>query len=178
MVAIASRYSQEGDKVVLHTGEVTSEESAKYTDDKTTKYKAEDFKKSWGKSLDEMFIYIISNKTVNLDKCKTEKSKKQIKVTLDLDPTIATYYYKIQMKTMSNLAGLPTFEYVKQTYYFDAEMTLLHCKTEEKYKAAMAGVSAEIVNKIDNYYHANKYIKIPELDQKVNYSLKGEAKYE
>lgn len=178
MVAIANRCNQENGNVSLHTGQVTSEESANYADGKTTNYKVEDFKKSWGKSLDEMFIYIISNKTVNLDKCKTEKSTKQIKVTLDLDPTIATYYYKTQMKTMSNLAGLPTFEYVKQTYYFDAKMTLLHCKTEEKYKAAMAGVSAEITNNIDTYYHANKYIKIPELDQKVNYSLKGEAKYE
>ena len=178
MVAIANRYNQQGDSVSLYKGDVTSEETATYSKDKVDSFKAADFKKDWGKTLDEMFIYIISNKTVNLSKCKTEKKGSQTKVTLDLDPAIATYYYKIQMKTMSNLAALPTFEYVKQTYTFDANMMLLHCKTEEKYKAAMAGVSAEIVNNIDTYYHANKYIKIPDLNQKVNYSLKGEAKYE
>ena len=178
MVSLANRYSQKSDAVTLYKGKAASEETGEYDKKDATNFKKDAFKKDWGKSLDEMFIYIISNKTVNLSKCKTEKKGSQIKVTLDLDPAISTYYYKIQMKTMSNLSGLPTFEYVKQTYTFDSKMTLLHCKTEEKYKAAMAGINAEIVNKINTYYHANKKIKIPALNEKVNYSLKGEAKYE
>ena len=178
MVSLANRYTQKGDAVNLYKGKATSEEVGEYNKKDVTNYKKDDFKKDWGKTLDEMFIYIISNKTVNLSKCKTEKKETNIRVTLDLDPAISTYYYKIQMKTMSNLSGLPTFEYVKQVYTFDSNMTLLHCKTEEKYKASMAGVNAEIINTLDTYFHANKKIKIPELNQKVNYSLEGEAKYE
>lgn len=178
MVAVGNRYYQEKDGVSFYKGDATSEESATFTKDNVTNYKPDDFKKDWGKTLDEIFIYIISNKTVNLSECKTEKKGSNIRVTLSLDPAIATYYYKIQMKTMSNLAGLPTFEYVKQIYTFDAKMTLLHCKTEEKYKASMLGVTAEITNYIDTYYHADKSIKIPDLNQKVSYSLEGEKKYE
>ena len=125
-----------------------------------------------------MFIYIISDKSVLTDKCSINKDSNYIKVHLELDTDIASYYYKIQMKTISNLSSLPTFEYLKQTYTFDSNMTLLHCRVDEKYKASMAGVSANIHNLIDYYYHANEYLKIPELNESIDYSLKGETQYE
>lgn len=178
MVSMANRVTQEGTKVKLYKGEAKGDETGKYPKEYTL-FKPEDYKSVYGKSPDEMFIYIISNKTVNLDKCKTSENKGKINVFLDLDPDIATYYYKVQMKGMSNLAGLPVFEYVKLTYTFDSSMTLLHMKVDEKYKASMAGVTATITNNIDNYYHAGKKINIPGLNESLDYSkLKGDVKYE
>lgn len=178
MVSMANRSTQKGEEIKFYKGKATSDEKGNYPSEYTT-FKADEYKSLYGKRLDEMFIYIISNKTVHLDKCKSSEKNGQIKIFLDLDPDIATYYYKIQMKGMSNLSGLPVFEYVKLTYTFDLNMTLLHMKVDEKYKASMAGVTATIVNNIDNYYFAGKKIKIPALNESLNYSkLKGETNYE
>ena len=178
MVSMANRVTQKGEEVKMYKGKATGDEKGDYPSEYTL-FKPKDYKSIYGKSPDEMFIYIISNKTVNLDKCKTSEKSGKIKVFLDLDPDIATYYYKIQMKGMSNLSGLPVFEYVKLTYTFDSSMTLLHMKVNEKYKASMSGVTATIVNNIDNYYHAGKKISIPGLKQSLDYNkLKGDVKYE
>ena len=178
MVSMANRTTQKGNEVKLYKGKATGDEKGDYPSEYTL-FKPEDYKATYGKTLEEMFIYIISNKTVNLDKCKTSEKNGKIKILLDLDPDIATYYYKIQMKGMSNLAGLPVFEYVKLTYTFDLNLTLLHMKVDEKYKASMAGVTATIVNDIDNYYFAGKKIKIPGLNESLDYSkLKGDTSYE
>ena len=178
MVSMANRVTQKGEEVKMYKGKATGDEKGDYPKEYTL-YKPEDYKTTYGKTPDEMFIYIISNKTVNLNKCNESEKKGKIKIILDLDKDIATYYYKIQMKGMSNLAGLPVFEYVKLTYTFDSKMTLLHMKVDEKYKASMAGVTATIINDIDNYYFGGKKIKIPGLNESLNYSkLKGETSYE
>ena len=178
MVSMANRTIQQSDGVKMHKGKATGDEKGEYPKEYTL-FKPEDYKTTYGKTPEEMFIYIISNKTVNLDKCSISEKNGKIKIILDLDKDIATYYYKVQMKGMSNLAGLPVFEYVKLKYTFDSNMTLLHMKVDEKYKASMAGVTATIVNDIDNYYFAGKKIKIPGLNESLNYSkLKGETSYE
>jgi hypothetical protein len=178
MVSMANRTIQKSDGVKMHKGKATGDEKGEYPKEYTL-FKPEDYKTTYGKTPEEMFIYIISNKTVNLNKCSVSEKNGKIKIILDLDKDIATYYYKVQMKGMSNLAGLPVFEYVKLKYTFDSNMTLLHMKVDEKYKASMAGVTATIVNDIDNYYFAGKKINIPGLNESLNYSkLKGETSYE
>ncbi len=177
MVSLANRVNQVGDEISAYKGKAKDSDTGEYKNE-PVKYQASDYKTNWGKTLEEMFIYIISDKSVLTDKCSINKDSNYIKVHLELDTDIASYYYKIQMKTISNLSSLPTFEYLKQTYTFDSNMTLLHCRVDEKYKASMAGVSANIHNLIDYYYHANEYLKIPELNESIDYSLKGETQYE
>ena len=62
MVSIANRVDQIGENndISLNKGKATGSEDVTYKEDITT-YKAEDYKKAWGKTLDEMFIYLISN---------------------------------------------------------------------------------------------------------------------
>ena len=179
MVSIANRVEQVGinNGVSLFKGKANDSNTGTYKNN-PIEYDSETYKKDWGKTLDEMFIYIISNESVIPEECSIKKEKDIISVTLDLDVNISSYYYKHQMKSISNLSGLPTFESLKHIYTFSSDMTLLHCKVDEKYKAAMAGVSASIHGVIDYYYHANEYLEIPSLDQKIDYSLKGEVKYE
>ena len=125
-----------------------------------------------------MFIYIISDKTVLEEGCSIEKKDGLITVKLNLNVDTSSYYYKVQMKTISNLSGLPSFEYLKQTYTFKDDMTLLHCSVDEKYQASMAGIKANIHNTIEYYYHANEFRKIPNLDELVSYSTEGETQYD
>ena len=177
MVNVANRVDQIGvdNDISLNKGKASGSEDATYKEDVTT-YKADDYKKTWGKTLDEMFIYLISNETV-LDGSKIEKKDDLIKVTLKLEPSISTYYYKIQMKEISDLDRLPVFEYLTHTYVFDKDMSLLYCKVDEKYQASM-GVTATIHNTIDYYYHANVMIDIPKENETVDYSIEGENQYE
>ena len=177
MVNVANRVSQVGidNEISLNKGKASGSEDATYKEEVTT-YKADDYKKTWGKTLDEMFIYLISNETV-LDGSKIEKKDDLIKVTLKLEPSISTYYYKIQMKEISDLDKLPVFEYLTHTYVFDKDMSLLYCKVDEKYQASM-GVTATIHNTIDYYYHSNVMIDIPKENETVDYSIEGENQYE
>ena len=177
MVNVANRVDQigENNNISLNKGKANGTEDVTYKENITT-YKAEEYKKAWGKTLDEMFIYLISNETV-MDGSKIEKKDDLIKVTLKLEPSISTYYYKIQMKEISDLDRLPVFEYLTHTYVFDKDMTLLFCNVNEKYQASM-GVTATIHNTIDYYYHSNVMIDIPKENETVDYSIEGENQYE
>ena len=179
VVSLANRVTQTGvgQSINLYKGKADDSESGKYKDEPVT-YEPDKYKEECGKTLDEMFIYIISNQSVIAENCSITKTTEIIKVELELDVNIATYYYKKQMKSISNLSGLPTFDSLKHTYIFSTDMTLLHSKVDEKYKAAMTGISASIHNTINYYYHANEYLEIPSLDQAINYSIEGEVKYE
>lgn len=177
MVSLANRTSAEGDTTKLFKGKAKDAETSEYKNEYTS-LTSEEYKESWGKTLQEMFIYIISEETVLKDKCEITKKDGKTQVHLELDTDIASYYYKIQMKTMSDLSGLPTFDYLKQTYTFDSDMTLLHCTVDEKYNATMSGITASIRNTLDYYYHANEVLKIPELNEQFNYSVEGETTYE
>lgn len=178
MVSLANRvsYTAGVDEITKHIGEATSEESANYTGESKS-YTTEEYKSEYGRTLDEMFIYIIGNETVYDDALVEKQSNGNIKIGISLDPDLATYYYKIQMKNISSLDDLPTFNYVKHVYTFTSDMVLLHSYIDEKYQASM-GVTVSIQNKLNTYYHANEYLKIPELNETFNYSTKGEQKHE
>ena len=178
MVSIANRVDQVGEHedISLNKGKANGSEDVNYKSDVTT-FKADDYKKTWGKTLDEMFIYIISNETVIASESSVEKSDGQIKVTLSLDPDISTYYYKLQMKEISKLDKLPVFQSLHHTYIFSEHMDLEYCLVDERYQAQM-GVTASIHNTIAYYYHPNVVIEIPKENEHVDYSIEGENHYE
>ena len=178
MVSVANRVDQfgENESISLNKGKATGSETVDYKSEVTT-YKADDYKKAWGKTLDEMFIYIISNETVIAEKSKVEKTSEHIKVSLALDTDISTYYYKLQMKEISNLDKLPVFQSLNHTYIFSKNMDLEYCMVDEQYQAQM-GVTASIHNTIEYYYHPNVVIDIPKENETIDYSIEGENHYE
>lgn len=178
MVNVANRVDQIGESndISLNKGKANGSEDAQYSDNVTT-YKADEYKKAWGKTLDEMFIYLICNETVLEEGTSIEKNDDYIQVNVNLDVDIASYYYKCQMKEISNLDKLPAFEYLKHTYTFDKNMMLVHAFMDEKYQASM-GVTASIHNTIDYYYHANEVMDIPSEKETIDYSIEGEKVYE
>ena len=179
MVSIANRAVQtNGDSVQVYKGKAKDAELSEYTEN-ATDYKVDEFKDAWGKTLQDVFIYLISNETVLDEGTSVTKKDGKIRIQLELDAEIASYYYKHQMKTLSNLSALPTFEYVRQTYILDASnMMLLHSVFDEKYQASMSGITATIVNHLDYYYHTNEFKKIPEINENLDYSVEGEPHYE
>lgn len=177
MVNLANRVLADSENATVYKGKAKDTEVPEYSNEPQI-LNNDEFKQIWGKTLEDMFIYIISNETVDLDKSSVEKKDGKVYVSLELDPDIASYNYKVQMKSLSSLSALPTFEYLRQKYVFDSNMTLLHANFDEKYAAAMSGISATIVNDIEYYYHANEYLKIPEINEILDYSIEGETTYE
>lgn len=176
MVSVANRVKQTGDEgdLTLYKGNATGAEESNYPgEDQGQLFKQADYKSTYGKTLNEMFIYLISNKSVLNDKCEVKRVENDgIQVKLELHPDIATFYYKYQMKNISGLDGLPSFSYVTLTYNFDKYMTIKTLHVDEQYSASM-GMTVNITNSIDYYYFPNERLPIPKNNEKLNYS-KGE----
>ncbi len=173
IVSVGNRIRQTGKdgNVLLYTGSVSGPESVTYTDT-YKEYGHDEYRNYLGKTLDEMFIYIISEKTV-LSSKKTTQENGDVIIELSLDPNISTYYYKYQMKNISGLSNLPPFESVNQKYTFSSDLVLTHAYIDETFTATKAGipVPAKSNNKLNNYYYADAYLKIPEINEKFDYSI-------
>ena len=50
---------------------------------------------------------------------------------------------------------------------------LKHAHIDEDYSASM-GITVNIRNNIDYYYYANEYVKIPNYNENLDYTVKGE----
>ena len=115
MVSLSIRTVQlKSDEVELYRGKAKEVEVSEYQDAPEV-FEPNEFKQEFGKRPSEIFIYLICDQTVIDEGTQVTKEDGKIKVELNLDPDIASYNYKKQMKAMSNLAQLPTFEYLKQT---------------------------------------------------------------
>ena len=173
MVNVAKRSIQNGKDgdIELYNGKASGSEKASYPASPSSTYTKSKYKNYLGKTLDEMFIYIISEKTV-LDSKRTV-SGDEVKISMNLNPNLSTYYYKIQMKNISGLSNLPPFSEVKLTYTFDKDLLLSHLSVDETFTATKEGipVPAKTQNKIENYYYPNIELAIPSSSESINYKM-------
>ena len=175
MVGCAYRSMQVG-----KDGELDSYEGTSISDDAShasyayapKHYTHDGYKKAWGKTLDEMFIYIVSGKTVMSTEQLTKDGSNYV-ITLNLNVDTSTYYYKYQMVTISGLSSRPVFTLEKLTYVLTKDLDLVSLKCEEAYSASMAGISATTTATLNYYYFPNYEIKIPELNERIDYSMEG-----
>lgn len=173
MVKLSNRMIQHGKDgdITLYKGEATGIESGTYPSNGVL-YTQDEYVGTFGKTLDKMFIYIVSDSTYIEGDIK--KDNDNYIVTVSLDPNFSTYHYKYQMLNISGLDYLPPFEYVKLTFTLDNSMTLRKMQVDEKYQASMSGLSVGITDYIEYDYYPNQIYKIPSLDENLDYSLKGE----
>ena len=173
MVNVAKRSIQNGKdgNIELYNGNASGSEKATYPSSPSSTYTKSKYKSYLGKTLDEMFIYIISDKTV-MDSKRTI-SGDEVKISMNLNPNLSTYYYKIQMKNISGLSNLPPFSEVKLTYTFDKDLLLSHLSVDETFTATKEGipVPAKTQNKIENYYYPNIELAIPSSSESINYKM-------
>lgn len=173
MVSVANRSIQEGKDggVDLYGGSASGPETASYPEGPTQKFDRAGYKSYLGKSLDEMFIYIISDKTTT--KSSVSKKGDDVELYLELNPNISTFNYKIQMQNISGLANLPPFSEVKLTYTFSKDLELKHLHVDETYVATKSGIPypAKTHNLIEYYYYSNDASRdIPKSNEAINYS--------
>ena len=178
MVSLANRMFQEGkntnvslysaNKGTIEIADITPQ--AEYSESNLTAYSADDYKKDYGKTLDEMFIYIISEETVLNP--STQKLEDGYIIDVDLHTDWGTANYKKQMVSVSDLDAKPKFEKVHLKFTLDSNLMLKKLSIDEKYTARKI-VDANINGLIDIYYYPDKYVKIPEVSEGLTY-IKGE----
>ena len=173
IVSVAKRSYQSGvgGNVDTYDGNLTGPEKATYKSSPSQTYTASKYKNYLGKTLDEMFIYIISDKTT-VNSSHTIKGDDVI-VTLELNPNLSTFYYKNQMKNLSGLSNPPPFSEVKLTYTFSKDLVLKHLNVDETYTATKEGVPvpAETHDIIDYYYHSGEQKDIPTSSESIDYKI-------
>lgn len=170
MVKLANRMYQEGKdgNIMLYKGSAVNEELGNYSAN-GEQFEQADYKNYLGKTLNEMFIYIITDATI-LNSEISDENGYEIKLQLDTDMSVIFYQY--QMKNISNLDKYPKFSSVNLTFTFDKNLELQHLYTDETYQATM-GVTVDIHNMLDTYYYPNTELKIPEINEPTDYSLIG-----
>lgn len=174
MVALANRMVQNGKDggISLYSGSKGSVEisesstSAEYSSSSLKEFTGEEYKNTYGKTLDEMFIYLICDETINSS--TIDKTSSGYTITVDLDKDLSTMNYKVQMKNISGLDKLPTFQNVNLTFQLDSDLRLQKLSIDENYVATMM-VDAKTRGVVDIYYYSDVYIKIPELNEFVDY---------
>ena len=173
IVSLATRSYQtgKGSDIEVYQGNCSGAEKATYQSTPTKAYSQSKYKDYLGKTLEEMFIYIISDKTT-LDSNRVIKGDDVI-INLELNPNLSTFYYKTQMKNLSGLSNLPPFSEVKLTYTFSKDLILKHLYVDETYTATKEGVPvpAETHDIIDTYYHAGEEMNIPAYNESINYGI-------
>ena len=173
VVDVANRTLQHGvaeAQLELYKGGCINPEVANYSGSSPRSFTKDGYKDYLGKTLDEMFIYIISEKTV-LDSSRTSKGN-DVVIKFNLNPNLSTFYYKTQMKNISGLSNLPPFSEVKLEFTIDSDLNLKHMFADETFTATKEGipVPAKTHNLIDNYYHAGEQMQIPSINENIDYA--------
>ena len=172
VVDVANRTLQHGvnGNLELYKGGCINPEVANYSGSSPRNFSKDAYKDYLGKTLDEMFIYIISDKTV-LESSRTVKGDEGT-IKFSLNPNLSTFYYKTQMKNISGLSNLPPFSEVKLEFTYDTNLNLKKLHVDETFTATKEGipVPATTHNIIDNYYHAGEEMEIPAINENINYS--------
>lgn len=177
MVAVAKRSYQHGKDgpIEVYDGSANGAESATFPSSPTKVYQdKQEYKDYLGKTLDEFFIYVISDKTT-LDSTRSTRGD-DVVIKMNLNPNLSTFYYKTQMLNLSGLSNLPPFSEVKLTYTLGKDLTLKHLYIDETCTATKEGipVPAKTNNVIDIYYYANTLYEkgIPNPNESFDFTIK------
>ena len=173
MVALAKRSYQHGKDgpIIVHDGTPRDSEHATFPQTPTKTFEKEEYKEYLGKTLDEMFIYVISDKTT-IDSSRTTRGD-DVVIKMNLNPNLSTFYYKTQMLNLSGLSNLPPFEEVKLTYTLSKDLVLKHLSIDETFTATKEGipVPAKTNDILEYYYHVGE-MKIPSWNEEFDFSIK------
>ncbi len=166
-VKIYDRMFEEGETVTTYWGD---------NDDFASHPKVEmprdDYKESMGRYVSEALIYVVSEKTL-LTEEKTASGKPATGIYKDgdnfvleaeLDPKLGTIRYKKQMKTISDLASFPDFDFCHIKVTVDSDLNLIRMDTHESYTAVTKmGLGSGVVGGLSTaYYHEAPSFGFPE----------------
>lgn len=176
MVKDALRMYQDGDEVVQYRGVTSSDMTSASFEKDGNLYDVDEYVDLMGRTLENPCNYTLDYLSV-LDKNEfvttsfTKNDDDTYSLVLALDPILSVQGYVRQMKTISNLASYPSFDYVDLTFTLGEDLSLISMNTHESYHATLAsGIGSAISSTITTNYFTDVVIQIPNVDESVSYS--------
>lgn len=194
-IVVAQRDIQKGlsddSPVESYRGDIKSDDAsdADFSNASKTDYTVASYRETFGKSVDNPNVYVVSNSTVLTDTVtQTDPTNGSIKVgqsniekvdggyklymELNTVKGVARYYYR-----MVNLSGsnVSMFNYVHLTYNLDDDFNLISSNVKEEYVAGMGNIKATVNGEITTYFFPDEELEIPDLNTKINFPKEGEA---
>lgn len=126
----------------------------------------EDYKKEWGKTLDEPVIYIISSKTVK-NTSTYEKVDGGYNLHLVLNPQISTANYITQMVRTSNLSKDPIFYTVDLYMELNEDLKIKKITYHETYDVYKIIWNSSVADIVDTYFYEEA--NVPEITENCDY---------
>lgn len=166
IVTIYDRMFQEGDQTVTYWGS-----NADYASHPAVSYPNDEYKKMMGRYVSTALVYIVSPKTVLYDESLSGKPTTGVRedgddyiVEVELSPKYGVINYQAQMKTISDLANRPPFDYCHLTVTMGKDLTLKRMVTYEKYVATTKmGIGSSAEGSLTTvYYHEAPAFGFPE----------------
>ena len=159
IVNLFDRMYREGDSVKTYWGDDPSYQKQANSPETMT---ADAYREIMGRTPSESLIYVVapeslSEKNLSGDpETGVSKTEDGLKIELELDPAKGVANYVKQMKTISNLARYPTFDYCHLTIYTDSNLNLIRFETHEKYFATTSsGVGSSAEGRLHTVYYHN-----------------------
>ena len=172
IVNLYDRMYMEGDQTLTYWGD-----NPDYGSHPEKSYSNDEYRSLMGRYISQGLIYILTPKTVLLDKETASGdpptsigiTNEGFQIEIELDPQLGTSNYQKQMQTISSLKYKPTFEFCHLTFYLDKELNLIKFVTHEKYLATTSGGISSTAegSLITLYYHEAPSFGFPAKDAKL-----------
>lgn len=166
-VKIYDRMFEEGNTVTTYWGGEPD-----YANHPKKEIDRDEYKEMMGRYVSEALIFVVSEKTlVNDEKTASGQPKTGIYkdgdnfvLEAELNPKLGTMRYKKQMKTISDLASQPNFDYCHIKVTTDSDLNLIRMDTFESYTAVTKmGLGSGVVGGLSTaYYHEPAPFVFPE----------------
>lgn len=175
-IKVAERAYQENDEIHVHEATFAKGADAEHPtweQDFTTWNKA-DYRSNYGKTVDTLGIYIVSEKTiVEGENTYVTKDDTGYTINMEMDPVYTVPRYVRRMHALSN-SDVSMFYYVNLEYRLDLELNLVYSYVHEQYAARLGEISAKTTGRMITYYYTDEDYYIPDIDTPIDYDLKGE----
>lgn len=158
--------------------------SSNYAGMKKKSYDNEEYKSLMGRNISTPSSYVVSKKTCLFKSSpsgrgvtSSSKTSDGYEVEIELNPgdDKGVSGYRLQMKTVSSLAALPSFYYCHLSFKLDFDLNFVESTVYESYWAQQsemigAKMVATIRSKYFTYSSAEEAQKIPDLNTTIDYS--------
>ena len=166
-VKIYDRMYEEGETVTTYWGD-----DDHFANHPKVEMSRDEYKEAMGRYVSEALIYVVSDKTLLTD-ASTKSGQRATGIykedghyvlEAELSPKLGTIRYKKQMKTISDLASQPQFDYCHIKVTTDEDLNLIRMDTYESYTAVtQMGVGSGVVGGLSTvYYHELPSFGFPE----------------
>ena len=166
-VKIYDRMFEEGETITTYWGD-----NPDFGSHPKVEMSRDEYKEAMGRYVSEALVFVVSDKTLLNDEStasgrpKTGIAKENGRFVLEaeLSPKLGTIRYKKQMKTISDLASQPSFNYCHITVTTDEDLNLIRMDTYESYTAVTKmGLGSGVAGSLSTaYYHEPAPFGFPE----------------